>query len=286
MLSEDHRRRVAEALACRDADDIPKVPGAGGVRVDEMGNRIQIMHNGVAVVADGYYGEFITETVERLKGHHEPQDEKAFHEILKVIPAGSTMIELGAYWSYYSMWFQKSIKGARNFMIEPIERCLECGVKNFQLNRMHGDFTRAYIGRCSSEGWEQAGVPGASGEAGRVCIKDFAQSKGIDAVTLLHSDIQGYEYEMLRGCGDLIGRKKIEVLFISSHSLKVHYQCRTYLTQRGYSILAEHNPKESYSEDGLIVASASLRPLERIELSKKPMSVRLRWKTALFRAVF
>jgi hypothetical protein len=119
MGEREVRWRVETAAACRDADFIPKVPNAAQVRVDEAGNRVQVMHNGLLVLADGYYGRFITEIIERLRGHHEPQEEKVFCEVLKAVPAGSTMIELGAYWAYYSLWFQQAVPNARNFLIEP-----------------------------------------------------------------------------------------------------------------------------------------------------------------------
>jgi hypothetical protein len=152
------------------------------------------------------------------------------------------------------------------------------------MNVMHGDFTRAYIGRRSSEGWSKAGLAGGSGMAGTVCLKDFVRSKGIEEVAILHCDIQGYEYEMLRGCGDMIRQRKIGFLFISTHSLKVHFQCRNHLARRGYSFLAEHIPKESYSDDGLLVACALPGDMPRIELSKKPISLRQRTKAVFFRA--
>ena len=45
------------------------------------------------------------------KGVHEPQEEKAFLEVLNYVEKGSTMIELGSYWGFYSLWFNKKIKG-------------------------------------------------------------------------------------------------------------------------------------------------------------------------------
>jgi hypothetical protein len=116
-------------------------------------------------------------------------------------------------------------------------------------------------------------------------VKDFVQAKGIDQVDLLHADIQGFEYEMLCGCGDLITQRRIGFVFISSHSLKLHFQCRKHLAQAGYMIIAEHTPKESYSDDGLIVASASPQALPRIEISKRPLSARQRFKAAVFERV-
>jgi FkbM family methyltransferase len=282
-MNDDERRRVNEAGLCHDAEYIPKVPEAGHVRVDEKGNRVQLMHNGLVVAADGYYGNFVTQIIERMRGHHEPQEERAFYEVLKVVPPGSTMIELGAYWAYYSLWFQKAVPGASNFMIEPAPAALKCGMRNFELNGMRGDFTLAYIGQTSSEGWQKAGLQSAPEAVGRVCVKDFVCAKGIDRVTLLHSDIQGFEYDMLRGCGELVDNRKISFLFISTHSLKVHFQCRRHLVERGYTLIAEHTPKESYSEDGLIVAAAAAGALSPVAISKRPVSARQKFKAAFFK---
>jgi FkbM family methyltransferase len=282
-MNEDEQRRVNEALLCADAEYIPKVSDAGKVRVDEKGNRVQVMHNGLLVAADGYYGDFVTQIIERMKGHHEPQEEKVFHEVLKAVGPGSTMIELGCYWAYYSLWFQKAVKNARNFMIEPAKAALECGRKNFRLNGMHGDFTLARIGHTSSPGWQASEAEAANAEAPTVCVRDFVREKGIGKVSLLHSDIQGFEYEMLRGCGDLITCRQIEFVFISTHSLKGHFQCLKYVTRNGYTIIAEHTPKESYSEDGLIVGTASPGAVPRVQISKRPVSARQKLKAAAFK---
>ena len=282
-MNEEAQRRINEALRCADADYIPKVPDAGKVRVDEKGTRLQVMHNGLLIAADGYYGDFITQIIERLKGHHEPQEEKVFHEVLKAVGPGSTMIELGCYWAYYSLWFQRAVKNATNFMIEPAKAALACGRKNFQLNGMRGGFTLARLGRTSSKDWQLPGAGAGNAEAPTVCVRDFVREKGIEEVTLLHSDIQGFEYEMLQGCGGLITGRKIRFVFISTHSLKLHFQCLKYMTRSGYMIIAEHTPKESYSEDGLIVGVARPSTVPRIQVSKRPVSARQKLKAAAFR---
>ncbi len=282
-MNQDEQRRVAEATLCADADYIPKVPGAGRVSVNAEGNRVQLMHNGIHVLADGYYGDFMTQIIERMKGHHEAQEEKVFHEVLKVIPPNSTMIELGSYWAYYSMWFQKAIPGARNFMIEPAKSSIQCGMKNFALNGLKGDFTQAFIGCTSSADWQQPELRAKMEDVRQLCIRDFVAARGLDQIAILHSDIQGFEYDMLSGCGDLLDKKKISFFFISTHSLKVHFQCRAHLERKGYSIIAEHTPKESYSEDGLVVASASASVIAPVEISKRPVSARQKLKAAAFK---
>ncbi len=282
-MNQDEKRRVAEATLCADADYIPKVPGAGAVSIDAAGNRVQLMHNGLVVLANGYYGDFMTQIIEKMKGHHEAQEEKVFYEVLKAIPAGSTMIELGSYWAYYSMWFQKTVNGGRNFMIEPAKSSIECGMKNFRLNGLGGDFTQAFVGRESDTGWQQAELRPKMEDVRKVCIQDFARAKGIERVAILHSDIQGFEYDMLLGCGDLLEQKKIGFFFISTHSLKVHFQCRAHLLREGYALIAEHTPKESYSEDGLIVVAAPPSAISPVQISKRPVSARQKFKAAAFK---
>lgn len=53
-ISAENQRRIELTVGCRDADPIPKVAEAGSI--DRV--RAQVIHNGVLVVEDGYYGGF------------------------------------------------------------------------------------------------------------------------------------------------------------------------------------------------------------------------------------
>ena len=108
------RRRIALVLACPDSDTIARVSNAGTI----VGG-YQIMHNGLQVLAGGYYGAPIREMLSRSRGVHEPQEERVFAEILRFVPEGGTMLELGAYWGFYSMWSARVVRGARCVMVEP-----------------------------------------------------------------------------------------------------------------------------------------------------------------------
>src|SRR3954453_5900044 len=103
---------IALTVACLDADALPKVEGAGDVH-----DGVQVMHNGVRVVEGGYYGEWMTEVIRRLRGHHEPQEEVAFHSVLERLSTtcgpSPAMLELGAFWAYYSLWFLHRIPAGR-----------------------------------------------------------------------------------------------------------------------------------------------------------------------------
>jgi hypothetical protein len=80
--SEYEDKRIGMTVSCRDADLIPKVAGAGEI-IEREGQRLQIMHEGTLVKADGYCGPWMTEITRRLRGHHEPQEELLFHHLLR-----------------------------------------------------------------------------------------------------------------------------------------------------------------------------------------------------------
>ncbi|MHB8057203.1 MAG: FkbM family methyltransferase [Desulfuromonadaceae bacterium] len=249
----EHRDRVLKTLSCHDCDDIPKVPGAG--RVIAGNPPRQLLHNGIEILHGAFHGEWMSEIIKRLRGHHEPQEEKVFHEVLKAIPPNAAMLELGSFWAYYSMWFNKSVTNARNYMIEPNPEKFELGQKHFRLNNMTGVFTRAFIcqhslQKSTFEDWDHKAytIP-------QFCVDDYLDAHGIEFLHLLHSDIQGAEYEMLLGCRRAIATSRIGYVFISTHG-ECHDKCLAFLREHGFTIIASHTIEESYSADGLIVAAS------------------------------
>jgi hypothetical protein len=92
----NNEQRAEMTASCRDCDHIPKVPDAGWVFAGD-GRPVQIMHNGVRVVAGGYYGDWMTSIIARLHGHHEPQEEGVSYAILKNVTSDATMLELGGF---------------------------------------------------------------------------------------------------------------------------------------------------------------------------------------------
>jgi hypothetical protein len=247
---------------CKDTALIPKVSEAGQVTTDKNGQTIQIMHNGVKVLANSYYGDFHTEIIKQLKGHHEPQEEKVFFEVIKKMPTEATMIELGSYWSYYSLWFHKMVQKPKNYMVEALEENLELGRNNFKLNGFDGEFIYAKVGR----------KPNDLESLKTVSVDYLILSNSLDRVNILHADIQGHEYEMLIGAKEALKDKKIDFIFISTHGLIVHFQCLKLLKIRGYKIIAEHTNLESYSCDGLIVGALN-KSTEKVSISKRNLSV-------------
>ena len=142
----DNATRAAMTVSCRDCDLIPKVPDSGKV-ISFEGKPVQIMHNGVRVVAGGYYGDWMTGIIERLRGHHEPQEEVIFHEILKHLQPSATMLELGGFWSYYSLWFKSQHSDQRKaYVVEPDPNHIAVGRANAMLNNQEITFVQAAVG--------------------------------------------------------------------------------------------------------------------------------------------
>ena len=264
-LGEGELARIALTVACRDTDLIPKVPDAGAVH-----DGVQVMHNGVRVLEGGYYGEWMTEVIRQLRGHHEPQEEVAFHAVVErladTVTGKPTMLELGAFWAYYSLWFLHRVPNAKAYLVEPDPAYLEVGRRNFELNGFDGTFHQAAVGRakcppvpfeCESDGITRP-VP----VEGLASLLDRFQIGHLD---VLFSDVQGAEWPLLDGARDVLAAGRVRFVIVSTHHHSIsgdpltHYRCLDLLRELGAHVIVEHTVAESYSGDGLIVASFDAR---------------------------
>jgi FkbM family methyltransferase len=257
MTAED---RIAMATRCRDCDALPKVPGAGGIQLDPDGRRIQIMHNGIRVMADGYYGPWMTRLIEQCGGHHEPQEERIFHEVVSRLPPGGTILELGGFWAFYSIWFLRSGAGRRALLLEPDPSHIAVGSANFALNDVAARIVQGFVG----------GTPGRirefqteeSGLLTLLCfdVATLMATHDIDRLTILHCDVQGAEFSVLEQAAPLLRAGRIDWVFVSTHHHSIsgdpitHQRCLALLRALGAQIEAEHDVQESFSGDGLICA--------------------------------
>src|SRR5260221_1037589 len=237
-----------------DNDFIERVPAAGSIVGD-----VQIMHNGIKVHVGSYYGDGNTLLLYRNKGVHEPQEERAFNQIINYIPDDGVMLELGAFWGFYSMTFQQKVIQGKSFAIEPDRHALLSGKNNFKLNRLTGKFFNYFISDSISDG----NVP-------TITVTEFLQRNKIEYLNILHSDIQGFELKMLAGADAYLKTGKIGYVFISTHSNELHQSCKSLLMQWGYVILCDADLNETYSWDGLIVAKhQSVIGPEALEIHKR-----------------
>lgn len=222
---------------------IPRVENAGQI-ID--GNLI--MHNGIKVVPKGYCGDF-SDILEINKGVHEPSEEFVFQEMFSCLESKKPiMYELGSYWCFYTMWFlQKFPLGVAN-CIEQGGHELAVGVENMAKNNMSAKFTNQWVGK---GGWN---------------LDTNAEHGYID---ILHSDIQGYEYEMLIGANGFFDSFNIGFAFISTHSNYLHQECLNFLRSKNYRIVSEVDLTNTFCEDGIIVAqNPNMKKMIHIEIPK------------------
>ena len=199
------------------------------------------LHNGLKVRLGGelsYYAGFSNILVIN-SGVHEPLEEYCFQEVLNLLPEKPIMLELGSYWAHYSMWLKKVKPMAMCFMVEPDNKNMAVGQYNFKLNHLDGVFIHEFVSKLAFS------------------VDNFVEQRAIDRLDILHSDIQGYELDMLDGAEQSLQKQIIDWVFLSTHSQDLHYSCKDKLTDVGYLILVsscfEHG---TTSYDGFILAAS------------------------------
>ena len=257
-ITSDQRSELA--ARCREMDNVPRRPGAGQLQVLADATRVQIMHNGIRVLAGGYCGEWMTQLIARCRGCDEPQEERVFHEVMARLPSNATMLELGGYWSFYSLWFLSRGKNRRAVVVEPDPKHLRVGQINARLNALAPTFIHGFAGGTASPAMRFQTEESGEILVPRVSVPHLMEVQAIERLDLLHCDIQGAEFEALSSCTELFERRRIQFVFISTHDFRIsghpltHQRCLTVIRNCRGQIIAEHDVHESYSGDGLIVA--------------------------------
>jgi hypothetical protein len=239
-------QRFKEILSDPTNKLIERVQGAGTIE-----NGIVTMYNNLKVYENCYYDDF-SDIFWLNQGVHEPQEEYLFHLIVSKIQKKSpVMLELGSYWGFYSMSLINKKKHAKCYCIESGEKEMNSGIANFKLNEMKADFTLGAIGNNG------------------IKVDEFLNEKGIIQLDILHSDIQGYEMEMLSGAKQHLILKAIDFVFISTHSQELHSSCLEFLKNVDYNVIASVDLAETFSCDGLIVAHNPKLNFEPMVFPKK-----------------
>ncbi len=253
---EHWKERIQNVLDDPNNKDIPRHEKAG-----EIDGRLLYMHNGIKIDPLSYYSYPMLQMLMSNKGVHEPQEEKIFQSVLDSLSkiGQKTMLELGAYWSFYSMWFKKTHSDSNCFMVEPDRRNLRYGKRNLKLNKLDGTFIHAGI---SSKVDKSENITTVD----TICAKH-----NIEFLDILHSDIQGFELEMLHGSKKMFSENKIGYVFISTHSNELHKDCKKLLEDEyNFTLVASANLDESYSWDGILVMKAPFYPgVEQVNIAKR-----------------
>jgi hypothetical protein len=215
---------------------IERIPAAGFVQDNDV-----FLHNGnrVPLVGDAaYYGAF-SQILIINRGVHEPLEEYVFQEAIRNLREDPVMIELGAYWAHYSMWLKKSRPRATQILVEPNPANLAAGKNNFERNGFAGEFIGAMVAK------------------GQFEIDRFFATRNLPHLDILHADIQGFEVQMLDAACATLADKKIDYLFISTHSQLLHDQVVETLAGHGYRVeVSSDFDNDTTSFDGLVFASS------------------------------
>lgn len=266
--ASDFHGRIRLAHQCRDSDVIPKISDAGTYKMVN-GEKVLVMHNGVVVASQGYCGQWMDDLIIGLKGCHEPQEEKVFHELLKHIPDDATMLECGCYWAYYSLWFLHGKPKRKAFLYEPSDEYAKVAKKNLALNNQDVTVERGYINDHDTNEPFFDENTNAYVQIPGISIDGFMKQKNLSHLNIVHSDIQGAETAMLRGGKETFSNHRVDYIVISTHG-EEHEKCLALLDVYKYRIIAEHSIDQSYSTDGLIVAASPKAPwFEKIHIKSR-----------------
>ncbi len=256
----DLNERAMMTASCRDADSIPKVADAGAVVAAEAGPA-QIMHNGLRVMAGAYHGDWMTGIIHQLRGHHAPQKELLFHALIALCRSDTLCVELGAFWSYYTLWYLCAISGATGLCVEPDPAHLEIGRGNAALNDLGGRvrFVNARAGGRASparlDRVDSADEPLSPPVIDMGALLALCDGRGIE---ILLVDASGAELDFLQSMRGAAARPRF--LVVSTHHASVsgssttHRECVDVVRSLGGFVLAEHAPEESFNAEGLVVA--------------------------------
>ena len=172
------------------------------------------------------------------------------------------MIELGSFWAYYSLWFLNEFPDGTSICLEPDAHHLEVGQRNFAINNRTGTFINAAIGTGggSVSGFVTETNPNPV-DLPSHDLDSLLSTCGIERADILLSDIQGGEVPLLLSASERLRQGSVRFLVVSTHDLSItgsattHQQVLDILLWSGAHIIAEHTISESFSGDGLIVAS-------------------------------
>jgi hypothetical protein len=219
------------------------------------------LHNGNRVPSGGkkaYYGRN-SDLLVINRGVHEPLEEYVFQELMRIMPEEPTMLELGAYWGHYSMWLKHVRPRSKVTLVEPVKNNIAIGKANFRRNGYDGEFIRSFVSR---KGFT---------------VDQFLKERNLSRLDILHSDIQGFEGEMLEGCVESFRRRLIDYVFVSTHSETLHHQVVAALTDAGMRVeISSACREETTSYDGFVFALRAelpevfrnFRPLGRRQILK------------------
>lgn len=198
--------------------------------------------------------------IELTNGATEPQVIVPFLNILKKLPGDAVMIELGAYWAFYSILFGKRLPKAKMILVEANPHSLKITKKNIERNGLlerstiiHGAVTdRDDEIICFGDSSIQSD---GKYQVSTISVDGIMKKLGLSRVDLVHMDVQGAEESVIQGMVKVLANKAIDYIFIGTHSNDLHTTCEALLNRAGYRTLVSINRDKSVSDEGILVST-------------------------------
>ena len=237
--------RFREVVSDPNNARIPRHPDAGVVHADDRFDEpVMTTHCGVKVLLgkSGYYaGSGLANVLIINRGVHEPQEEYAFARVLDALGPRNAlpMVEVGAYWAHYSLWYARRFPDARTHMVEPHAPFLAVGQRNFALNNnAAGVFTAAGVG------------------PGGFDLMEYGIAHHVAEWGVVHADVQGAELYLLQTAAPLFAAQAVAFAVISTHSQDLHRGVLAFFRGFDYKIVAAADVEcDTFAFDGVVVAA-------------------------------
>ncbi|MGD0806850.1 MAG: FkbM family methyltransferase [Anaerolineales bacterium] len=185
---------------------------------------------------------------------------------VKTIPPGGVVYDLGANVGYYTL-LSAVLAGPRGrvFAFEPLPRNLEFLRRHLSLNRIDNATVieaavtdRGGTVRFEEDASTSKGRIGAQGslEVRSVALDELVARERMPRPDLLKIDIEGGEFLALQGARRILTESH-PVIFLSTHSGKVHKECLAFLELLGYRIVPIDRRPVDRSRDVLATPSGN-----------------------------
>lgn len=191
--------------------------------------------------------------VENIRFNDE-KEENMFEELLNSIKTDKpTMIEIGSFWCFWTMFFQKTFKENNSIIIEPYKPHLEEGLRNLKANNMKSKVYNnsvlvksiVKVNQKSKEAIKKNDPVFAK----EIDLIDILSKEKIKHVDILHCDAQGIEYDLLIRIKDIINQGVFSNLLMFTHSQINHDNIKQFAVNNNIKIVKEFPWKPG---DGLL----------------------------------
>ncbi len=176
-------------------------------------------------------------------GSYEYDKQKALQRALR---AGDVVYDIGANVGFYSLLASVLVgESGQVYSFEPFPGNLRELKKHLEMNRITNcTVIEAAVSSTDGEATFDPSEDRSTGhlaEAGSLRVRTltlnrWAQSDGIRPPNLLKIDIEGAEYECLRGASEVI-QKFQPVVFLATHGREVHLACSELLKKWNYQLV-------------------------------------------------